>query len=1377
MIVFLMPHNIRGQTHAVTAGKSVVIEHFDEEKTIDDKKFFTYYFYGTEAKSDQTIQNYFDYSSTGAFVNSNKWNKDNFYYERRLSTLGTDSSWSLGSSNIGGAVGQLNNTVTFENNGWLIAGGNGALVVRPIASIESQTDLTNTKFAFYIDGESVYDTGFICETSMAIDDADTWYSFGADSYFGLEYLTSCAKNNAKRYIKAVYSTPALQFMTTDLTAPTLDSTSQDANIITLNLSDASAGVNSVVVTNSAGDAINCDITFDNNTKSAIATFDAGTEPDTFDIVVTDNVGNEANFDYAYYYEVQIYNYFNDTEQSELVDDSQHFAPAANNRIIDFSNITLLDNGYSLYRIRVVGKDEEEYYIEYADTVQLMVDADMQIYFEYRKEISATIVSTLDGVVLTNDYQAPYTVEYYDMQDNLLDNLDGVKYYVAKYAISTEKYYANGQFVVVDYTANITVPTLTYSDIGYDLADYVLLDDVYNLATIYLYQGETLITSQDYEKCLDAGIYNYEIILKDAYVMGSEVVQNKYAGTFTVLPKNIVMSFENIIRDYDAQIYTFDPNIDDYQYTIVYQQNGQDATIKNVGVYDVIISLTENNYCGTYSLTVTVKQKSLTITPDAQSTYYGDDLAQLTYQALGLCDADQDNLSVAMSSTVDTNSIVGEYVINADIADSSADIFTNYNIIVNNATYLITQRPISVNVLTASKTYGDADPTFEYTIVKGSVVNDDDLGISIFRSNTDENAGTYQNALTMDEALFNANYLVTYKKANFIITPKLAIIKISSAEKVFGQADPVLDYTCSIAEVDITLTRAVGENVGKYKITLDSNLNTNYEAVAISGYLQIKPLEITVSIANQDKVYGQADPSFSLVGDLTAQDLGITFARTAGENVGEYDISIQSVANKNYKIVDFTKGILTIVPAPVTVTALDCSQVYGSADVDFGWSADISLDATQFTGALGRVAGKDVGQYAITLGTLSSQNYSINFVGATLTITPAPLFVSIASQHKTYGNADPQFVYSVGDTQYDDAVAVMLTRQEGEDAGEYMITASIDDANYVLHTTSATLTIKKAKVVITANGDSILFDGEEHTIIPSVNVDVLLNTQIYLNNEVVDTVKNVGEYRFVFAFEDTDNYVGCTAEAVLTINKASCSINILRDNFVYTGAILEPEIECTLPHKIIFDDPDTAMQVGKHKYTLQICDTEGNVNPNYNEYVGYITIIAVPQSQVNGGSVSFADGDIDGENVEVSLAEIKNSEEYNISGMSISKLYSLTYNQSSNATMSVALDYVADDYSNIYVYVYDENNVAKLLSYQVVDGKIMFNVDMLGMSGNSLYLGVGEDNINNIKFAIVKKTAGISIVTLGALVLLAGVISLITVSNMKKHKKKQILKIS
>src|SRR5205085_148081 len=108
---------------------------------------------------------------------------------------------------------------------------------------------------------------------------------------------------------------------------------------------------------------------------------------------------------------------------------------------------------------------------------------------------------------------------------------------------------------------------------------------------------------------------------------------------------------------------------------------------------------------------------------------------------------------------------------------------------------------------------------------------------------------------------------------------------------------------------------------------------------------------------------------------------------------------------------FVGANLTITARPVTVTADAQTKVYGDADPILTFTGTLH-GTDSFTGSLTRVAGENVGTYAITEGTLSAgSNYALTFVGANLTISARPVTVSADAKSKTYGDADPILTYT------------------------------------------------------------------------------------------------------------------------------------------------------------------------------------------------------------------------------------------------------------------------------------------------------------------------------------------------------------------------------
>ena len=80
--------------------------------------------------------------------------------------------------------------------------------------------------------------------------------------------------------------------------------------------------------------------------------------------------------------------------------------------------------------------------------------------------------------------------------------------------------------------------------------------------------------------------------------------------------------------------------------------------------------------------------------------------------------------------------------------------------------------------------------------------------------------------------------------------------------------------------------------------------------------------------------------------------------------------------------------LTITARPITITADAKTKAYGDPDPAFTYQITSGnlIGSDAFSGSLTRVAGEDVGLYAILQGTVAlSSNYTLTYVGANLTI--------------------------------------------------------------------------------------------------------------------------------------------------------------------------------------------------------------------------------------------------------------------------------------------------------------------------------------------------------------------------------------------------------
>jgi len=483
--------------------------------------------------------------------------------------------------------------------------------------------------------------------------------------------------------------------------------------------------------------------------------------------------------------------------------------------------------------------------------------------------------------------------------------------------------------------------------------------------------------------------------------------------------------------------------------------------ENVGTYTISGTATSHNY----AVTVTPGQfviapKALTVTVDNQTKKYGNQDSALTYTIAPDSLANGDDIAALdIKTSRKTGENVGDYTI---IGQSDNK---NYAITFINGTMTIKKRPVTVAVTNTGKTYGETDPELSLTKPTAVLANGDTdanvLGVTLSRG-AGEDVGSYQ--ITGQST--SANYDVTVTPGTFIIGQRAVTVVAANQTKTYGDADPVLtlveptgvlvngDTDASV--LDITLTRAPGENVGDYAITGTSK-SKNYQVTVTSNKLTITKRAVSVTAADQTKTYGDADPVLTLVdptGVLVNGDpestLGVTLTRVAGDQVGDYTISGRS-DSQNYTVTIGT-GTLVILKKQVSVQANELTKTYGDADPTFAL-ADPSLvlvghDTEADLGVtLTRQSGENVGKYEIN-GTATSANYIVAISTGHLTIKPAEAQVTVAPAVTTYGDL-PSFTGTLSipdmpsdlqqsDFQVIDAQQQVVALSDLQAGGDYQI---------------------------------------------------------------------------------------------------------------------------------------------------------------------------------------------------------------------------------------------------------------------------------------------------------------------------------------------------
>lgn len=265
-----------------------------------------------------------------------------------------------------------------------------------------------------------------------------------------------------------------------------------------------------------------------------------------------------------------------------------------------------------------------------------------------------------------------------------------------------------------------------------------------------------------------------------------------------------------------------------------------------------------------------------------------------------------------------------------------------------------------------------------------------------------NVGTYKATLTVGEVSVSLDFeitkatpKVTAPTANTLTYNGEAQELVSAGSTDFG----TMLYSLT-EEGEFTATIPTGTNAGSYTVyyRVQGNDNVNDSAVAsVTVKINKAVASITAAPTPNTLTYSGEAQYLINAGEAVggtmvyslAEDGEYTTSIPQGTNAGDYKVwyYVQGDANHNDSAKDSVS--VSIAKAPLTVTADAKAKIYGDEDPTLTYTAEglLGVDTLTgaLTGALSREEGENVGSYAITLGTLSADNYTISFVEANLFI--------------------------------------------------------------------------------------------------------------------------------------------------------------------------------------------------------------------------------------------------------------------------------------------------------------------------------------------------------------------------------------------------------
>jgi filamentous hemagglutinin family protein len=431
---------------------------------------------------------------------------------------------------------------------------------------------------------------------------------------------------------------------------------------------------------------------------------------------------------------------------------------------------------------------------------------------------------------------------------------------------------------------------------------------------------------------------------------------------------------------------------------------------------------------------------LQISANASSKLFGAPASLPGFTTIGLVNGDTvTHVDQASSGAVATAPVQGSpYAI---VPSGATGNFApgNYTITYVNGNLTIAPAPLSITANDVSKNYGQVVtiPTTAFSS-QGLVNGDTVTGVVSTSAGSVATARVSGSPYAIvpsaaEGTLVLGNYNISYINGALTVVPTNLSITANDASKNYGQTSSLSPQAFSsvglvnsevinAATLASAGTASTANVAGSpYAIHISDATGSfeagNYNISYIDGRLTVFPAALAVTATNATKVYGQSatllSTAFKSSGLVNGDTLTSVVNQSSGDVAGApvsgspYPITPSAATGNfvpgNYTIT-YVNGILTVTPAPLTITANDIFKTYGQTIVLPGtaFSSTGLVNGEQITSlteqSLGQLSTAYPGTtYPITLSQptgadFNAGNYSIDYVDGKVTVSEIPVVV-------------------------------------------------------------------------------------------------------------------------------------------------------------------------------------------------------------------------------------------------------------------------------------------------------------------------------------------------------------------------------------------------
>ncbi|MDB4635617.1 autotransporter-associated beta strand repeat-containing protein, partial [Flavobacteriaceae bacterium] len=321
------------------------------------------------------------------------------------------------------------------------------------------------------------------------------------------------------------------------------------------------------------------------------------------------------------------------------------------------------------------------------------------------------------------------------------------------------------------------------------------------------------------------------------------------------------------------------------------------------------------------------------------------------------------------------------------------------------------------------------------------------------------------------------------------------------------------------------------------------------------------VKIGVASATGQAASVYKNPSFSL---LYRAGTSGTFSQTqTGTLIGDVVTFVNEPLQDGFYALGIVENI-TLTPSSSP------SKTHGETDPTFTFTTNPSVT---LSGVLTRTAGENVGTYSLSIGTISSTQYSITLVDTDFTITTKTVTVTLDDKAKKNKLGDPPLTYTsdpVVNTSLPNSSTITftgtITRTAGEVVGTYSITqGTLTNTNYTIVFIPGTFTISPTVPDINGFTDLTLTYGDANLSRTYTSTSTGTPTYTISNTNVATinsstgsiTTVGVGTTTVWLSLEDDGTYEPGTASMTLTV--AALPMTVTADPQTKVYGATDPEL--------------------------------------------------------------------------------------------------------------------------------------------------------------------------------------------------------------------------